>query len=162
MSMISINYQIKNKNTLRTLEKNVKLLTDGYVSVGIHRGVLTKRARGKVGGQSMAEIARDNELGNSKRKIPSRPFMMLTMRYHREQMLELMQTLGYLIIERRTTPLRALNIIGLIYASLLQQTIRNRVPPPNAPYTVARKGSSTPLIDTGQMIQSIRHVVVRR
>lgn len=162
MSMISIDYQINNRNTLRLLEKNVRLLTSAHVSVGIHRGVLTRRARGKLGGQSMAEIARDNELGNHRRRIPSRPFMMITMRYYREQMVALMRELGQLIIDRQTTPIRALNIIGLLYTSLIQQTIRNRVPPPNAPYTIARKGSSTPLIDTGQMIQSIRHVIVRR
>jgi hypothetical protein len=34
------------------------------------------------------------------------------------------------------------------------------VPPPNSPRTIARKGSSKTLIDTSQMINSIRAEVV--
>lgn len=161
MSMISIDYQIRNRNTLRTLQKNVNLLTSGYVSVGIHADVLTKRARGKTGGESMAAIARKNELGSRAERIPARPFMANTMRYQGDAMQQLMLDVGHMIINRRFTPLQGYNVIGYTYEMLLRNTILQQVPPPNAPYTIVRKGSSTPLIDTGQMFRAITYRIIR-
>lgn len=44
---------------------------------------------------------------------------------------------------------------GLFAAGSMQQRIRHGIPPPNAPSTIEKKGSSTPLIDTGQFWSSI-------
>jgi phage gpG-like protein len=56
---------------------------------------------------------------------------------------------------------RGLNLLGLRVVADVQTTIRDSGPgwPPNAPMTIARKGSSKPLIDTGRLRQSIRHAV---
>lgn len=43
----------------------------------------------------------------------------------------------------------------------IQKTIRNMDSPPNAPLTAQNKGSSSPLIDTGRLRQSITYRVVR-
>jgi len=48
---------------------------------------------------------------------------------------------------------------GLRYVGLIQQRISSGIAPPNSPVTVARKGSATPLIDTGQLRSSIRSKV---
>ena len=54
----------------------------------------------------------------------------------------------------------ALELVGVFAQSSTQLYVRNLKTPPNAPDTIARKGSSNPLIDTGQMVQSITSVVV--
>jgi hypothetical protein len=43
----------------------------------------------------------------------------------------------------------AMQRVALWMQGDIQRRIRNRIAPPNAPSTIARKGSSTPLIDTG-------------
>lgn len=55
-----------------------------------------------------------------------------------------------------------LNAIGLAMATDMKKRITTGagIPPPNAPSTIAAKGSSRPLVDTGQLVGSITHAVV--
>jgi len=48
---------------------------------------------------------------------------------------------------------------GLWIVSEMQARIRAGIAPPNDPVTIARKGSSTPLINFGQLVGSITHKV---
>jgi len=48
--------------------------------------------------------------------------------------------------------------LGEWFKSEIQNKIDILQSPRNAPSTIARKGSANPLIDTGQMKQSIAHV----
>ena len=48
---------------------------------------------------------------------------------------------------------------GLKFVGDVQQRMKAGIDPPNAESTVERKGSSTPLIDKGQLWTSIRHQV---
>ena len=50
-------------------------------------------------------------------------------------------------------------IVGLLLKSKIQDYARDLNSPPNHPYTVANKGSSNPLIDSGDMIGSIDYKV---
>jgi hypothetical protein len=50
---------------------------------------------------------------------------------------------------------QGLGQLGQKYVGEVQQRIAAGIAPPNAPATVARKGSSTPLIDTGVLRSSI-------
>ncbi|MCX8207429.1 MAG: hypothetical protein N3G75_06315 [Methanothrix sp.] len=49
--------------------------------------------------------------------------------------------------------------IGVLLENAIIERIRAHIPPPLKPETVRRKGSSTPLIDTGQLIGSITHQI---
>lgn|SRR5574342_207575 len=57
---------------------------------------------------------------------------------------------------------RALSLAGAKFQGSIQARIRAGVPPPNRPSTIARKGSSTPLVDTGQLRASVTWLVVSR
>ncbi len=50
---------------------------------------------------------------------------------------------------------KALKRIGVFFVGQIQERISDKIPPPNAPSTIAAKGSSTPLINTGQFRTSI-------
>jgi hypothetical protein len=65
------------------------------------------------------------------------------------------------IIDGANTVDRVLRVLGEHYQSLVQKTIREAVSwaQPNAPQTIERKGSSSPLIDTGRMIGAVRYEV---
>lgn len=49
--------------------------------------------------------------------------------------------------------------LGLLFVGEIQRRISGGIPPPNAPSTVAKKGSSTPLINFGQLRSSVLHKV---
>ena len=57
---------------------------------------------------------------------------------------------------------QVLDMLGMQAASDMRNLIRSGsgVPPPNAPATIARKGSSHTLVDTGQMINSVSNETV--
>ena len=50
-----------------------------------------------------------------------------------------------------------LDTVGSFLAGKMVEKIMSRVPPPNAPSTIARKKSSLPLVDTGEMMGAIDH-----
>ena len=50
-------------------------------------------------------------------------------------------------------------LIGLLMKSRIQDYARDLDSPPNHPYTVERKGSANPLVDTGDMIGAIDYKV---
>lgn len=48
-----------------------------------------------------------------------------------------------------------LDLYGQQMATAIKKYMRDLKNPPNHPYTIAKKGSSNPLVDTGQLIESI-------
>lgn len=50
-------------------------------------------------------------------------------------------------------------LVGLLLKSRIQDYARDLDSPPNHPYTTDRKGSSNPLVDTGDMIGAISYKV---
>ena len=59
----------------------------------------------------------------------------------------------------RVTVDRALESMGPTAQAAIQETITDIKAPPNAPETIKRKGSSNPLVDTGQMRNAVTYVV---
>jgi len=53
----------------------------------------------------------------------------------------------------------ALEVLGQRFVGLIQVRISRGIDPPNAPATIRMKGSSKPLIDTGQFRSSIAYSV---
>lgn len=59
------------------------------------------------------------------------------------------------LVEGKMSAEQALGILGAKFVGDIQARIASSIPPPNAPETIARKGSSTTLVDTGQLRSSI-------
>lgn len=59
------------------------------------------------------------------------------------------------VVAGKTDANAALNRLGARFAGEIQARIAQGIDPPNAPSTIAKKGSSTPLINTGQFRTSI-------
>ena len=57
------------------------------------------------------------------------------------------------------SPDMILETIGVIAVGKVQQYMTDLRTPPNAHSTIAKKGSSNPLIDTGAMRQSVTHAL---
>lgn len=140
----------------------IELLQNSYVLIGFQEGSATKPQvkgnRKKQGGKSQAQIAAENEFGT--RYIPARPFMRTSFDENRQKIINAVSGEYNKIINGQSTVKKSLNLLGLLGVGLVQQKIRAIHYPPNSPRTVAIKKSSKPLIDFGQMVQSVRHKVV--
>lgn len=108
-------------------------------------------------GTRMPQVAADNEFGDSNR--PARPFMRQTFENHADELKEVCRHVQEVTSKGGDTE-AALKETGVFLVGLMQQEIVDGGFAPNAPYTVAMKGSSQPLIDTGLMRQSVRYRIV--
>ena len=91
--------------------------------------------------------------------IPERPFMRPTVRNEREAVRQMLRAR----VDGRTMTVTTqdASAIGAYMQGRIQQAITRLRTPPNAPSTVARKGSSNPLLDTGFMRLNVSFEVLR-
>ena len=66
-----------------------------------------------------------------------------------------------LVVKRKASGFDVLDGIGIVAESDIKQKISSIYSPPNAPSTIAKKGSSKPLIDSGFMLASVSHGVAK-
>jgi hypothetical protein len=133
-----------------------------YVIVGFPNGTKTKTetkdGRKKKGGESMAEIAFENEFG--KGKTPARSFMRTSFDENLSRLQSILDKEYDKVLEGKRTVEFSLNAIGLYVKDLIQKKITDIHEPPNSPVTIKLKKSSKPLIDFGQMRASVQHKVI--
>jgi hypothetical protein len=108
-------------------------------------------------GVSLVEIAACNELGTE--HIPERSFIRSTFAAKQDEAARVAKKIASAII--RGTPADvALELLGQWGAAAVKRTITSEdIPPPLAQSTIDAKGSSKPLVDTGQLVNSITYVV---
>ncbi|QJD54315.1 hypothetical protein [Aminobacter phage Erebus] len=83
--------------------------------------------------------------------IPERPFMRNAMRNNRSKYKSAMAKAAKGILLGDTAMSTVLNKLGALAQGDIQSEITAMRSPPNSPITIALKGSSNPLIDTGAM-----------
>lgn len=136
----------------RKIIKQVAVMKRATVRVGIMGDA------GDEKGVSLAEIAAYHEFGTA--TIPERSFLRSTFYGHAaDGLAKMCATLSKAILEGKMDETRALGLLGLWAVSEVRKTIRAGIEPELAPATIAAKGSSLPLVDTGQLINSITWVV---
>jgi hypothetical protein len=161
------------------------LAADGWATeVGI---IGAKAEEQHVGSEfSNADIGLVHEFGSADGRIPERSFIRSAIDDHEEELVGMLKKVDDAIAEKKPVNFRrAMSIIGEAAASFVRGMIRGGIPPPNAEATLERKlnlnppktekarnqirsraaagevghlGDPTPLIDTGQLINSITHV----
>ncbi len=127
-------------------------------------GVIGERAEAKEEGSplTVGEIAAVLEYGTEDGHIPARPFVRGTFDAERENLVALGRKLIRGALDGKITVEKGLNIIGSTLANAIKRRITDGsgVPPPNAPSTIAAKGSDRPLVDTGRLLGAITWSVV--
>lgn len=83
--------------------------------------------------------------------IPERPFLANAMRNNRGKYQEGMATAARAILRGDYDNRKALQRLGILAQGDVQSEITSLSTPPNSPVTIALKGSSNPLIDSGEM-----------
>ena len=156
---------IKNQKPYLELQKAIKELNGSFVKSGFPEGkevgVPNKSKKDAKPYSDMSEVSRIavwNEFGTD--RIPSRPFFRNAIDGNREKISTMIGKLANLAMIGRIAPGRALENLGLFMQSIIRASIRTTLDPPNAPRTIKAKHSSHPLIDTGQMINSVTFVKI--
>lgn len=108
---------------------------------------------GKADGGVIARAVYNN-FGTS-RGIPERPFMQNAMRDNKEKYKAAMKTSAVKILRGETALAGVMSKLGIVAQGDIQSEITSLMTPPNAPSTIRKKGSSNPLIDTGEMRASV-------
>lgn len=104
----------------------------------------------------MAEIAMFNELGTS--TSPPRPFLRMTVDENKDKINQFVETQTKRIAKGASAE-QCMKQMGAFGVSLVQEKIGNGTFTPNAESTIKAKGSDKPLIDTGQLRQSVHYVI---
>jgi hypothetical protein len=131
------------------------LLRKKEVTVGVHQKK-TKRRAAKTG-LTNAQVGSWQEFGT--RRTPRRSFLRSTYDENEKAYIRYFSRSYARALKAGKKVDAPLRIIGLKIASDVRRKIDAGVPPPNAPSTIAKKGSSKPLIDTGALKRSIGHEV---
>ena len=121
------------------------------LSVGIHDA----EGNAPHGPTTVGEIGTIHEFGLG---VPERSFLRSWADENAGENQALIKVVGEKVVKGLDIQ-TGLDQLGLKFVAGIQGKISQGVPPPNAPSTVAKKGSSTPLIDTGVLRSSIRHKV---
>lgn len=140
------------------LYKQINKLKEGQVFVGFPEGEATHTG---PNGESadMALIAAYNEFGTS--TTPARPFLKQTIDGNKDKIKAMSEQTVKDIADGKSAE-QCLKQLGAYGVKLVQETIANGSFEPNAPQTVKKKGSDKPLIDTGQMRQSVHYIIRKK
>lgn len=156
--------------TVKVVDHGWAKIRDSIVRMGAEHSIVRVGVQGTEGAANhqhsrltVAQIADVQEFGRrivqpKMRRvivIPARSFLRATVDTYREAIArrEILAMQG--VLYQGWPMSKALGLLGMYVVGLCQQRIANRIAPPNRPYTIARKKSDVPLVDTGQLRASI-------
>lgn len=126
--------------------------------VGLTSVAVTVGLRGRDG-SDLVRYAAANEFGTRDGHVPERSFLRSTVDENRDRYASLLTVAARAALDG-TRVETAFGRVGLVVTGDVQEQIRDLRMPPNAPSTIAKKGSDNPLIDSGRMRQSIDFEVI--
>jgi hypothetical protein len=112
-------------------------------------------------GKSVADVMEINEYGaviNRDGKltvIPARPWMRLAQENFRGKRKDVEKRVFTRLFNKEIKPREAMKQIAQAIKRSVVSSIRNGQWAPNAPSTIAKKGSDKPLIDTSQAVETV-------
>ncbi len=137
----------------RALRARLDQLADTVVKVGVFAG---------TGEGELATVAAVHEFGND--HSPERSFLRRTFHEQKDRFAKAIAGASKRVVDGRVAPHAALGALGVLAATAVKNTIARgpHIPPPLKPETVRRKKSRRPLVDTGQLLNSITWKIGRR
>ncbi len=131
----------------------------GSLTVGIHESEGSAAAE-KSPELTVVQVASFHEFGT--KHIPRRSFIADWSDEFEEQHKEQLRKMARAVLNGTVASVdQGLNRLGNLYVGEIQRRISQGIAPPLKKATVDRKGSSKPLIDTGQLRSSIVYKVVK-
>lgn len=123
------------------------------VAVGVFE---TDGSKVYVDGLTVLDVATFHEFGLG---VPERSFLRGWFDENIERAKEAIRRLMVSVVEGKRTKEQALELFGQWLQGEIQKRIAEGIPPPLAQSTIDKKGSSTSLVDTGQLRSSVTYKV---
>lgn len=142
--MVASNIHKRLKQLEEQLKQN-KVLEVGFMSEATYPD-----------GTSVAEVAYKNEFGETLHNVPPRPFFRQTIAAKKK---DWSHNVG-VGLSKGLSIKDTLSLVGESAVGDIQETIKEFSDPPNARYTIEKKGFNDPLIDTGHMWKSVTSRVI--
>ena len=147
----------KNDNSLFVAyEKNLQQFKDSVVKAGI---LAKDGSNNHSEGITVFQIGMIHEFGSPEKNIPRRSFIRVPIENNIKEITKLIENNHKLVSENSMSAKVALDRIGLKAQNTIKKSFRDNDWKPLKRATVKRKGSSRPLIDTGQLVGSISYIV---
>ena len=131
----------------------LKKSDENYIGYDFGKRTQKPRRFGKRKAIPVADVALFNEYGGG--HTPPRPFMDKTFRWYHKKWKSNIEKLIYDTMNFKAV----LEDLGPAVVHDIQSVIEDFDTPPNAPSTIKAKGFNNPLIDSGQMLNSVRYEV---
>ena len=143
----------------KELQKGLDIFSSrNYATIGIHEDAGSV----KDGSESQAQNGAKqnfgdphNTLNGSPAPIPARPWLIPGVESAKGDILDIVEQQ----IKNGSSLDHTLDGIGLVAVGAVQQYMTDLKTPPNSGYTIAKKGSSNPLIDTGSMRAAVTYKI---
>jgi hypothetical protein len=136
------------------IRRAVQLAAGTEVAVGVFSQELADGGKG----QTVADVATFNEFGLG---VPERSFIRGWFDENEPKLGAFLKKLDQRVLAGELTLEQAKNQFGLICVGGIQRRMVAGIAPENAESTKKAKGSSTPLVDTGQLKSSVTYEVRR-
>lgn len=154
---------IVNLDRLDEMMKTVSDIASTAVLVGIPAEKNQRRGGDAINNAALGYIA---EHGSPARNIPARPWLGPPVNRMRDEAVAMLQKAATLRFDGKAAEAdQVLHALGLTAQNKVKDNIVSGGDPafaPNAPATVAAKGSDRPLVDTAQMLNSVSYVLRRK
>lgn len=149
---------IRNPNAISDIAKRIG---KNAISVGVQGDAGMHQGKdGQPTGTTVAEIYWWNEFGTS--RIPERPTLRPTFAKEKVKYQLILARISSRAMNEPGYNLRqAMGKLGEVAQQDIQKAIVELKTPPNAQSTIDNKGSDNPLVDTGQLVSSIRWAYVK-
>jgi hypothetical protein len=135
----------------KRIKRDYKSISESFIKVGIQAGETDSN------GLTIAQYAAYNEFGT--KFIPERPFLRSASDENRDKWTEALLLAYSKILDGKVRPEKALGAVGTLAQKDIQKKIVDGPFQENSPKTIAKKGSSRPLIDEGFLRGAIRWIL---
>lgn len=161
--MARASIQVSDHGYKRLLEKIGEARGQTLIRAGVFDGPPRNPERGASSAPqpTNAEVAAINEFGLGHN--PERSFLRATVDQEKSEIHDRLRHIGGTIFDFKSTGdiKQEARLFGEWFVGRMKQRIRDGIDPPDAPATIAEKGSSTPLIDSGQFWSSLTYDVTQ-
>lgn len=110
-------------------------------------------------GMTVAAVAAIHEYGAPAAGIPQRSYLRAWVDENEPRIQKMVAAMQQSVASGKRTQAQALELLGQKFVGEIQARIAKGIEPALKDRTVARKGSSKPLIDTGQLRSSITYII---
>lgn len=154
---------------VKVIDRGYRKLVDVFASLGERPTKISVGIHAADGGEvhegdgsnalTVAQIGLIHEFGAPAAGIPQRSFIRAWADENQGNVKKAISAMLQSVVRGKRTREQAFQLLGQAFTGQVKKRMAIGIPPPLSPVTIALKGSSKPLIDSGQLRSSISYAV---